>query len=345
MVACVSETVSGEVSQRSDPLISVIVPTHARPEKIAECVTGLIRQDYPNRQFEVLVVDDGSPVPLAGLADRFRGQIDLTVLRQKRAGPARARNAGAISARGRYLAFIDDDCTPEPGWLAALAAQFAATPDDMLGGATVNAISDSVYAEASQDLLDYLYRYFDAHPDGERFFASCNLAAPAEPLRRMGGFDGRFPLAAAEDRDLCLRWLGEGRSLTYVESAVVRHSHEMSLPGFCRQHFSYGRGARYYHEAKRERGGPPLRVMPADFYTGMLAHPLRSGVRPKALVVAALTAVSQVANASGFVWETVFGRQARRRFSGDGEVPPLPHRPHAGGPVASPDRAAESGDP
>jgi GT2 family glycosyltransferase len=314
---------AGRTHEKPPPFISVIVPTYDRAKSLEGCLAALARQDYPGSRFEVLVVDDGSPAPLAPALTRFEDEMDVTFFRQGRAGPAAARNAGAERARGTYLAFIDDDCEPGSGWLSALAAQFAEARGDMLGGATTNATPNNVFADASQQLLDYLYEYFDEHPHEERFFASCNLAVPAERFRSLGGFDARFPLAAAEDRDLCFRWLDRGYRITHVPAAVVQHTHEMRLRGFCRQHFNYGRGAFYYHCGKTERGGPPLKVMPASFYLGILRYPLRSGLRPENLLKAILIGLSQVANAVGFVWEGAVGRIGGRRFQAE-ENPPTP---------------------
>src|SRR3546814_2372804 len=65
-------------------------------------------------------------------AAQERAQIQLTVLRQAtNGGPAPGRNAGWRAARAPVVAFIDDDCTPEPGWVAALARAFAR--NDRLG--------------------------------------------------------------------------------------------------------------------------------------------------------------------------------------------------------------------
>jgi glycosyltransferase involved in cell wall biosynthesis len=123
------------------PFFSVIIPTHARPRQLSACLEALTRLAYPSNSFEVIVVDDGSDKPLNGVVDPFRNQINVILLCQANAGPATARNRGASQARGRFLAFTDDDCMPAPDWIATLAKRFAATPDCAIGGTDAQQIA------------------------------------------------------------------------------------------------------------------------------------------------------------------------------------------------------------
>src|SRR5262249_57469715 len=71
---------------------------------------------------ELLVVDNGST---DGTREALAGQADVRCVVEPTAGATRARNAALRAARGDVVAFIDDDATPAPGWLAALTAPFA----------------------------------------------------------------------------------------------------------------------------------------------------------------------------------------------------------------------------
>ncbi|WP_420455804.1 glycosyltransferase family 2 protein [Rubrivirga sp.] len=284
----------------SAPTLSVIVPTYARPERLAACLDALARQEPPAGGLEVVVVDDGSPTPAASVAAPFEGRLDLTVLRQPNAGPAVARNTGAARARGALLAFTDDDCQPEPGWARALVEAAQRHPDHLLVGETVNALPQNPFATASQLLISYLYDYFGPESGRALFVASNNMALPAESFRAMGGFDATFGLAAGEDRDFAVRWHEAGRPAALVPGAVVQHAHEMGLLGFWRQHTHYGRGAAHYHDLRGERGVGDQGVEPLGFYAGLVAYPLRESVAPKAWLHAGLLGLAQVANALGY---------------------------------------------
>ena len=275
------------------PAFSVIVPTYRRPERLAACLRALAALDYPRDRFEVVVVDDGGGATLEGTPPA----LDVTLLTQPHAGPAAARNTGAARARGDYLAFTDDDCAPEAGWLRGLAEHAVPGADQLMGGYTVNALAENPYSAATQLLLDYLYEWQAGHAGDDGFFASNNLAAPAARFRERGGFDTGFPLAAGEDRELCYRWVRAGGHLVYAPRAIVRHAHHLTLRTFWRQHVNYGRGARRFH-GRRARG--PSGGKPPTFYANLITFPLTRARGSRRLTLTALLALTQLATATGY---------------------------------------------
>lgn len=294
-----------------DPFVSIIVPTYCRPVPLTACLRSLASLDYPRERYEILVVDDGSGDPPYGALAAVGGEIEVTLLAEEHRGPAAARNAGLAHARGELLAFLDDDCTATPGWLRAFADSFCAVPDRLLGGRTINALPGNLYSSASQLLIDYLYVHHNADPFDARFFASNNLAAPAELLRRSGAFDATFPLSAAEDRELCIRWRRLGHRLTFLPDAEVHHHHDLTFRRFWRQHFTYGRGARRLRALLARQGSDPIPLEPLVFYLRLLrqAHTLRAGASRR-LALTGLLALSQLANAVGFAAERSRGEAA-----------------------------------
>jgi GT2 family glycosyltransferase len=279
------------------PLFSIIVPTWNRPRELQACLGALARLEYPESCFEVIVVDDGSEPALD--ATDFNG-LDgrLTWLRQRNAGPAAARNAGADKAQGEYLAFTDDDCMPAPGWLTALARTFQHAPQALVGGCTTNGLPGNIYATASQVIVDAARTYFSATESRLQFFASNNLALRADLFRAMGGFDVSF--RTSEDRDFCDRWVREGSRLVYAPDAVIQHRHDLTLAGFWRQHFGYGKGASHFHRARARRGADPFRP-DLSFYRNVFRYSFTHDERM--LSLAALLILWQVANTAGYVWQ------------------------------------------
>jgi len=291
--------------------ISVIVATRNRPRQIAACLRALSAQTYPRDRFDVIVVDDGGDLSLAPAMATFRAQLRLQLVEQTNGGPARARNTGAKHATGPLLAFVDDDCEPSPGWLAALQAHFQQCPDRALGGRTVNALPANAYSSASQLVVDYLYEHQAAASvrNGERapaaapFFASNNLAVPAALFDAVGGFDESFPLAAGEDREFCDRWQAYGYRLLVAPDAVVQHAHALSFKTFWRQQMNYGRGAYRLRKARSARGAAAMGFEPLSFYGRLVTYPIRAPRHRSALLLAALILVSQVAIVLGYVFE------------------------------------------
>jgi GT2 family glycosyltransferase len=283
---------------------SIVVPTRDRPEQLLWGLEAFAALRYPREEFEVIVVNDGGAMPpermLAPLAER----IQLTLLTQENTGPGRARNLGAQRARGEYLAFTDDDCAPTPDWLTALDQAFRHAPEALVGGRTINVVEGHLCSEASQLLIEYLYGYYNGTVDrGANFFASNNLALSASAFRALHGFAPSFGLAAGEDRDLCARWRLAGGRFQYAPNAVVRHAHVLTLATFARQHFGYGRGAYKFRVHHTRREVKRVRIEPFAFYTGMLEFPFHHGSPWRAIRLALLLGVSQVANAAGFFWE------------------------------------------
>jgi glycosyltransferase involved in cell wall biosynthesis len=272
------------------PVFSIVVPTRDRPQQLTACLAALERLDYTPQSFEVIVVDDGSEDAVAIEPDG----LPVTLVRQENAGPAHARNTGAEAAAGRFLAFTDDDCEPDPGWLRAAERALEAGASAVTGR-TVNDLDGGQLPAASQLLIDYLYGYYNTDRDDARFATSNNLVVERETFLGVGGFDTMFRRAAGEDREVVHRLRRNGHRLVYAPAAVVRHRHRLDPVGFWQQHFDYGRGAALYH---RRAGGIPFE--PLSFYRDLVFAPRGDLVERAQL--GSLLAVTQLANAVGYAF-------------------------------------------
>ena len=286
---------------RSSVRFSVIVPTYQRPAHIAACVAALRRVERPGGELEVVVVNDGGDaLPASLTSGAHDDSFSVRVIDQNNAGPGPARNAGAAVARGELLAFTDDDCRPDVGWLVAFDAALRAEPNALAGGRTVNALTSNPYAEASQRLVDFVAAYFHGGVGG-RFFTSNNLAVSRDAFLAFGGFATRFTRFTAEDREFCDRWSAEGRPSVSVPNAVVQHYHDLSAARFLRQHFGYGRGAAGFRRV-RAAAGRPSRVDPS-FYVQSLRY-AANGRGLHGIVEGALVALAHAVQAAGLLYES-----------------------------------------
>jgi GT2 family glycosyltransferase len=286
------------------PTLSIVVPTYRRPDRLRSCLESLIALDSPRDRCEVIVVDDSGGSPMLNLVPEGPDTINVIRLKQPHAGPATARNTGSAQARGDYLAFTDDDCMPETGWLRALATQILRTPDHAIAGRTINMLPNNLFSSATQLLTDFLQEWHARHrPDP--FCASNNLAVPAKAFRGLGGFHPGFTLAGGEDREFCHRWAMSGGRTTLAPEAVVRHAHPLTLHSFWRQHFGYGRGAFVFHRLAARNAG--LSRTPFSFYLALVTYPLRRVKSPRRLRLTTLLVLAQAATAAGFWRERLLG--------------------------------------
>lgn len=281
--------------------ISVVIPTCNRLQPLARCVDALLAQRYPSDQFEVIVVDDGGEQPVE-LQERH-GPLNLRVVRQRNAGPAKARNTGAALAAGRYLAFLDDDCLPDGDWLVNFSRAFSQRPAHTLfGGLVAGDDAQSVYTEVSELFIGVILRRYRPAPGGIYFFRSTNMGLARDEFLQLGGFDESF--RTAEDRDFCDRWQHRGGCLVYLPSARVVHCSALTFRSFVRQHFAYGRGAFRFHKARIERHSARISYTILAYYVHVLQELVRL---PRSALATrlALFVAWQTANLTGFLWEFV----------------------------------------
>lgn len=285
------------------PDFSVVITTYNRPKALPVVLEALAQQEFPRDRFEVVVVDDGSDVAVQPIVDGFASRLQVQSLRQPNGGPAAGRNLGIRHAKGRFIAFTDDDCAPTVNWLAALARAFDQHPGCMIGGRMVNGFGDVSCSEAAQTITDCVYRYYNRNQVDSRFFASNNMACPAAQLRRLGSFDAGFRIAA-EDRNLCERWRQAGYRLVFAPDAVVTHFHRLDLRSFWKMYFAYGRGAARFHQVRSLTGssrfGEHFRFY-ADWKNWL--RPFREVSGERAIELAGLLMVWQFANSAGFFYE------------------------------------------
>lgn len=197
------------------PFVSVIVPTHNRRASLVACLRGLLAQTYPSDRFEIHVVhnwsDDGTDAAVADIARDAPTAIRYD--RRNGRGPAPSRQFGADAARGTILAFVDDDCVPQPHWIAAGVAAF---------GPGIGLVQGATYPNPSHPrrLLEKTVHI----PRPSPWFETCNIFYRRTAFQAVEGFSGPFAdLFYGEDTDLGRRVLAAGYGSAFAPGAVVHH--------------------------------------------------------------------------------------------------------------------------
>jgi GT2 family glycosyltransferase len=211
------------------PEVSVIVPHLNQPAALAACLAALAAQDLAPDRFEVIVVDNGSAV----LPEAITAAAGVRLAVEPCPGPGPARNRGAALARGEILAFTDADCRPDPGWLSALLAAFAAAPAVAVLGGRVEVVAADPRRPTAAEAFDIVHgmRQDELIP-GQGFAATANLAVRARAFATVGPFVG---IALAEDMDWCRRAAALGWPVAYAPDAVVQHPARASFAALARQ--------------------------------------------------------------------------------------------------------------
>lgn len=191
----------------SEPRLSVIVPSCNREAELSRCLAGLAAQTLPRAQLEVLVVDDSGATDTGDPRSSDLGLEHLRFLRHpKNLGAAAARNSGARTAEAPFLAFLDDDCVPEPDWAAEMLASFSRSDGAALAGHVVIAAPEP----ATDRVTQYLSSPTTADDGSIARAQSANLGVPAAGYAALSGFDERYCQAGYDDYDFCLRWRRQG---------------------------------------------------------------------------------------------------------------------------------------
>jgi glycosyltransferase involved in cell wall biosynthesis len=202
---------------REVPVASVVVASRNRAALLDRLLRGLDAQDM-TEPFEVIVVDDASTDRTPKVLDEWLGRENrfrLQALRQDpNRGPAAARNRGWQVAAGEVICFTDDDCIPDPAWVATHVAA-------VRGGASI-VQGRTLPVPDQRDRWTPFSRSITRTRDGG-FYETCNMAYRRDVVEQAGGFDEDFRFPYGEDTDLAWRAIGAGHGITFASEALVHH--------------------------------------------------------------------------------------------------------------------------
>ncbi len=235
--------------------IAVVVPTYNRAAALITCLEHLERQSW--REFEVVVVDDGSTDGTAAAMEEYarRTPLRLRYVRQENAGPARARNRAIAMLEAPVCLMIGDDIFAD-GRLVETHLRFHREwPEERIAG-----LGLTWWSEEGQRVtrfmrwlddtgLQFSYRAMlqGKKPGWAEFFTS-NLSVKTALLRR-NRFDERFPAAAMEDIELGYRLeRREGLKVEFLPEALAWHLHPTTFAQACRRLEGVGRATYLFHE-------------------------------------------------------------------------------------------------
>lgn len=221
-------------------LFSVIVPVYNRPDEIRELLESLTSQTY--KQFEVLIVDDGSTQSCKEVVETYRNLLNLQYFFKENSGQGFSRNFGFERAKGNFLVVFDSDCIIPSHYFETVKDTIESGDIDAWGGPdrahdsfTVmqKAISYSMTSLLSTGGIRGRTRSLESfHP------RSFNMGISKEVYKRTGGY--RIT-RMGEDIDLSIRIKKAGFQIVLIEEAYVYHKRRSNLKQFFGQVHFFGR--------------------------------------------------------------------------------------------------------
>jgi glucosyl-dolichyl phosphate glucuronosyltransferase len=226
---------TAEPSPIDIPTVSVVICTNNRSAHLKKAIHSVLKQDISSSKYEIIVVDNASSDDTAEAVECFESEKTIRYVYEKQLGLCNARNTGWQCARGRYVAYLDDDAIANPGWLSAIENAFIIEPDAGVVGGRVEPIwkgnrplwlSDDIavsltiidWSESSRIITDVRLQWL----------VGSNIAVPAAVLSEIGGFHPRLDrigslMLSGGDVFLQKQIIGRGYKCFYYPDMAVKH--------------------------------------------------------------------------------------------------------------------------
>lgn len=220
-----------EIPPQNAPFFSIIILEWNSASFMQKCLDALVHQT--EKDFEIILVDNGSPDPVSQDVLRLYTQLNINHHRlEKNIGFAAGNNYAAKFARGQYLVLLNSDAFPQADWLAVLRCAIQSHPNCSLASRLIIADApdrldgegDNYHATGIVWRKSFGRRVTRAFEHEKEVFSACGAAAvyPRPAFEEVNGFDDDY-FAYSEDVDLGFRLRLSGIACFYIPSAVVFH--------------------------------------------------------------------------------------------------------------------------
>ena len=247
---------------------SIIIPVYNRPQEVDELLESLCHQTF--KDFEVVVVEDGSTERCEEVCQKYADQLTLTYYFKPNSGPGPSRNYGAERSQGEYLIILDSDVIVPKRYLANIQKELENKPCDAFGG------PDEAHASFTpiQKAINYSMTSFfttggirGGKKKMDKFYPrSFNLGIRKDVYEALGGF---APMRYGEDIDLSTRIFKGGYSCRLFPEAFVYHKRRVKFSSFFRQ-VKHSGEARVVLKKKYPETFKLVHLLPAAFVVGHL---------------------------------------------------------------------------
>lgn len=247
---------------------SVIIPVFNRPDEVDELLDSLVKQSY--KQFEVIVVEDGSTEKSDAVADRYKNRLSLIYYEKPNSGPGLSRNAGAERANYEYLVFFDSDCIIPENYFSEVNRFLSNHYTDAYGGPDKALPTFTTVQKA----INYSMTSFfttggirGGKKSMDKFHPrSFNLGVSKKAFDAIGGYG---KMRFGEDIDFSLRLLEKGFTTALISDAYVYHKRRTDYKKFFKQVYNSGIARINLHLA-HPGSLKAVHLLPSAFVIGMI---------------------------------------------------------------------------
>ena len=249
---------------------SIIVPVYNRPDEVDELLESLSNQTL--KDFEVIIVEDGSVKPCKDVCDKYAGILALHYYAKENSGPGQSRNYGAERANGEWLIVLDSDVVLPEGYLAAVDSAISHQTSDFAAFGGPDAAHPSF--TPVQKAISYSMTSFfttggirGGKAKLDKFYPrSFNMGIQRDVYLALGGFT---KMRFGEDIDFSYRIVEAGYHPRLLPDAWVWHKRRTDFRKFFRQ--VYNSGIARINLTKRHPGTLKLvHLLPTVFTLGVI---------------------------------------------------------------------------
>ncbi|MGH7900227.1 MAG: glycosyltransferase [Thermodesulfobacteriota bacterium] len=215
------------------PKVSIIVPVFNAEHTIKECIDSILSQNYPREKLELIFVNNSSTDNTQTLLEEYDGRIKI--LRERKRGPAAARNKGVLNSTGEIIAFTDADCSVDKNWLKKIVKPLQDESIGIVGGKILSKRPCNKIEEFGENIHDHGKAINEFKPP---YVITMNWASRRSVITEVGLFDESF--TRCEDVDLSHKIMQANYRLVYEPDAIIYHSNEKTLSGLFIEGFRHG---------------------------------------------------------------------------------------------------------
>ncbi|MBL4724752.1 MAG: glycosyltransferase [Lutibacter sp.] len=251
-----------------DLQFSIIIPVFNRPQEIEELLESLTKQTY-TKNFEVIVVEDGSTLKSDKIIEHFSKVLNLKYFFKRNTGAGLSRNFGMQKATGNYFIIFDSDCIIPPHYLEEVDKTLNLNFTDAFGGADAAHDSFTVIQKAINYSMTSFFTTGGIRGKkkavGKFQPRSFNLGISKKAFELTKGFS---KMKIGEDIDLTFRLWENNFETQLIENAFVYHKRRTTFKQFFKQTFAFGNGRPFLN--KKYPGTSKLTYwFPSFFITGL----------------------------------------------------------------------------